>query len=302
VNPVGPMSIPTSTLPSGANGGTGSLEVRDVASGYLGSRVLDGVSFSIREPAIYVVLGPNGAGKTTLFRTVAGILRPYRGVVTIDGVPIEENRARERLHFLSHVDGIPDGLRVEEAIRFYAAVQHATEADVERVLTLLEIQELRSKYFSELSAGQKKRVSVARIFLRERGIYLLDEPTSNLDPKVAAEIRDLVLGLSRDKIVLYSSHNLFEAREIGRYVIALKAGKVQIFSRMSDLRSAHYVVGIRLLDGERPLPETTRSGDYYLQELAGPEEVPKFIRELETKGARIREVREMGNPLEDLFA
>jgi ABC-2 type transport system ATP-binding protein len=292
-------SIPSPTLP---NGGTGSLELRDVAAGYLGSHVLDGVTFTVREPAIYVVLGPNGAGKTTLFRTIAGILRPYRGVVAIDGVPIEEARARDRLHFLSHVDGIPDGLRVEEAIRFYAAVQHATEGDVEHVLALLEIQGLRSKYFSALSAGQKKRVSVARIFLRERGIYLLDEPTSNLDPKVAAEIRDLVLALSRNKIVLYSSHNLFEAREIGRYVLALKAGKLQLFSRMSDLRSAHYVVGVRLLDGEHPLPDSARSGDYYLQELAGPEEVPKFIHELEGKGARIREVREMGNPLEDLFA
>ncbi len=89
-----------------------ALVCRDVSSGYRGQKVLDGISFSISEPSVYVVLGPNGAGKTTLFRTIAGILRPYTGSVEIRVTPIEDPSSRERLHFLSPVDGIPDGLRV----------------------------------------------------------------------------------------------------------------------------------------------------------------------------------------------
>ncbi|MDE1822176.1 MAG: heme ABC exporter ATP-binding protein CcmA [Euryarchaeota archaeon] len=280
---------------------TPRLACADLSSGYLGKKVLDGVSFSVEEPAIYVVLGPNGAGKTTLFRTMAGILTPYRGSVEIGGRSIEQQATRDRLHFLSHVDGIPDGLTVEEALEFYAAVQRASHGDVDRVLGLLEIETLRAKFFSELSAGQKKRVSIARIFLKERDIYLLDEPTANLDPKVATEIRDLVLKLSRDRIVLYSSHNLFEAREIGRYVIALKNGRLALFGRIADLRSARYTVGIRATKGEGQLPSSARKGDYFIFELAGPEEVPKLLKELEGKGVQIREVKEMSNPLEDLF-
>jgi ABC-2 type transport system ATP-binding protein len=284
-----------------APGGSNRLEVRNLASGYHGRRVIEEISFSVSEPAIYVVLGPNGAGKTTLLRTLAGILSPYAGSASLNGRPIEEAASRDRLHFLSHVDGVPDGLRVEEAVRFYAAVQRATDDDVERVLRLLEIDQLRRSYFSQLSAGQKKRVSVARIFLQERDLYLLDEPTSNLDPKVAGEIRNLILGLSRQKVVLYSSHNLFEAREIGSYVIAIKDGRLAVFDRISELRSARYVVGIRTVGGDVPLPSTSRKGEYYLHELSGPEEVPGLIAELQGKGVRIREVREMGNPLEDLF-
>jgi ABC-2 type transport system ATP-binding protein len=272
-----------------------------VASGYLGSRVLEQVSFRIDEPAIYVVLGPNGSGKTTLFRTIAGILRPYTGSVTIDGRSIDDQASRDRLHFLSHVDGIPDGLRVDEALRFYAAVEGATEADVERVLGLLEIADLRSRFVSELSAGQKKRVSIARIFLRERDIYLLDEPTANLDPHVAGEIRALVLRLSQNRVVLYSSHNLFEAREIGRYVIALRAGRVQLFQRISELRTAKYQVGIRAVGGEQALAAQARNGDYFVFDLAGPDEVPDLLHRLEAKGVRIREVKELGNPLEEIF-
>jgi ABC-2 type transport system ATP-binding protein len=273
-----------------------------VSSGYHGKRVLEDVSFVIEEPAIYVVLGPNGAGKTTLFRTIAGILEPMAGTVEIDGIEIDRHEARTRLQYLSHIDGIPDGLRVEEALRFYATVEGVTIQEVERVVRLLNIESLRRRFFSELSQGQKKRVSIARVFLQERSIYLLDEPTSNLDPKLAREIRDLVLALSKDDLVLYSSHNLFEAKEIGKYVLALKDGKVGYFGLLSALRPSKYVIGIRAEGAENMFPSTSKKGDYYLQELAGPEEVPKLVAELTAKGVRIREVKEMENPLEDLFS
>jgi ABC-2 type transport system ATP-binding protein len=277
------------------------ISCRSVTSGYLGTRVLREISFSIDRPAIYVVLGPNGAGKTTLFRTLAGILRPYEGEVLIGGTPIDRQVSRDRLHYLSHMDGIPDGLRVREALEFYARVERAESADVERVLDLLGIRDLSRLYLAQLSAGQKKRVSIARIFLRERDIYLLDEPTSNLDPKLAREIRSLVLGLSREKIVLYSSHNLFEAREIGQYVIAIKAGRLAMFDRIENLRGAKFVVGVRVLEPSAALEGWARQGDYYLRELAGPEEVPPLLASLQSRGVKIRELREMDNPLEDLF-
>jgi ABC-2 type transport system ATP-binding protein len=278
------------------------IELRGVSSGYHRKKVLEDISFAIEEPAIYVVLGPNGAGKTTLFRTIAGILEPYTGTVEIDGIDIAQHEARTRLQYLSHIDGIPDGLRVDEALRFYAAVEGVGEPEVERVVRLLGIEELRHRFFSELSQGQKKRVSIARVFLQERSIYLLDEPTSNLDPKLAREIRDLVLGLSKDDLVLYSSHNLFEAKEIGKYVLALRDGKVGYFGLLSDLRPARYIIGIRAEGAEGVLSGSARKGDYYLQELSGPDEVPKLVAELMAKGVRIREVKEMENPLEDLFA
>ncbi len=294
------MDAATASIPVPDGGGVG-IQCDAVASGYLGRRVLDGISFALEEPAIYVVLGPNGAGKTTLFRTLAGILVPYAGSVRVGGVPIERRAARDRLHFLSHIDGIPDGLRVVEALRFYAKVQGATEDDVQRVLRLLEIEDLRERYFPQLSAGQRKRVSIARVFLRERAIYLLDEPTSNLDPKVAAEIRDLVLALSKHKVVLYSSHNLYEAREIGRFVLAVKDGRLAYFGPIAEMRTARYVVGVRPVTPSDALGGVQRQGEYYLYELSGPEQVPALLRQLDAQGVLIREVREMGNPLEELF-
>jgi ABC-2 type transport system ATP-binding protein len=279
------------------------IACRGVSSGYLGSKVLEDISFSIDEPAIYVVLGPNGAGKTTLFRTLAGILRPYQGQVLVGGEEVDRQVSRDHMHYVSHMDGIPDGLQVREALEFYARVERADHADVDRVLRMLEIEELADHYFSQLSAGQRKRVSIARVFLREREIYLLDEPTANLDPKLAREIREIILRLSQQKIVLYSSHNLFEAREIGRYVIAIKAGRIALFDRIENLRGSHFLIGIRVLNPEVPaaLANYTRQGDYFVRELQGPEAVPSLIHELDVQGVQIRELREMNNPLEELF-
>ncbi|HZY71426.1 MAG TPA: heme ABC exporter ATP-binding protein CcmA [Thermoplasmata archaeon] len=295
------MSTPLTGGSTGTASGGAELECRSVSSGYLGHRVLENISFTIDAPSVYVVLGPNGAGKTTLFRTLAGILPPMSGEVLIDGTPVAHQASRNRMHYLSHMDGIPSGLKVREALDYYAHVERAAPADVDRVLDLLDLRELRGKFLSQLSQGQRKRVSVARVFLRDRAIYLLDEPTSNLDPKLAREIRSLILELSREKIVLYSSHNLYEAREIGRHVLAVRDGKLALFDRIENLRSAKFIVGIRVLEPNDALDDYSRQGDYFLKELAGPAEVPSLIRELESRGVKIRELREMENPLEDLF-
>jgi ABC-2 type transport system ATP-binding protein len=275
--------------------------VQDISSGYYGKRVLDGISFTVSEPGVYVVLGPNGAGKTTLLRTLAGILRPYSGRVEINGVPSTDKEARRQIDYITHLDGIPEGMKVEEGLKFYADVEGGSQEDVARVIQLLDLKELAGLRFPQLSQGQKKRVSVARIFLREKSVYLLDEPTSNLDPKVAKEIRELVLNLSKDKVVLYSSHNLFEAREIGSRVIAVKGGKLALFGRIDEIRTQTYTVGVRTLTPEASLESSPKEGDYYLFDLKGPEDVPGLVVSLVGKGVKIREVREMQNPLEELF-
>jgi ABC-2 type transport system ATP-binding protein len=277
-----------------------TVVVENLSSGYFGRKIIEGITFTLAEPAVYVVLGPNGAGKTTLLRTIAGILKPLQGRVEVNGLKSETEGAREQVDYLTHLDGIPEGMSVSDGLAFYASIQGGTKSDVERVSKLLDLEPFGKMRFNQLSQGQKKRVSVARVFLREKSVYLLDEPTSNLDPKVAGEIRGLVLDLSKDKIVLYSSHNLFEAREIGTNVIAMKGGKLALFGRIDEIRTETYTVGVRTL-GDGPALGARKEGDYFLFDLDGPEEVPGLIEELASKGVRIREVKEMRNPLEELF-
>ena len=117
--------------------------------------------------------------------------------------------------------------------------------DPERAIELLDLHQLRDKKFSDLSQGQKKRAAIAKVFLKERDPYLLDEPTANLDPLASKEIRDIILKLSKDKMILYSSHNLYKATDIGTYLILIKNGSVSMLDRISNIQRKNYRVGIK---------------------------------------------------------
>ena len=163
------------------------LELQEVSAGYGKEEVLHKISLKLAEPSIYVVLGPNGAGKTTLFGTICGILRPFSGQAKFDDLDLFNSKeARRRIAYLSHLNALPEEMTVFNALKYYADIEGG---NVEHVLDLLNLNDLRDKKFSSLSQGQKKRVSVGKIFLRERELYLLDEPTSNVDPKISKEIR-----------------------------------------------------------------------------------------------------------------
>jgi ABC-2 type transport system ATP-binding protein len=276
------------------------LELIDVSAGYSHKEILHKINIKTPEPSIYVVAGPNGAGKTTLFRTISGILEPTSGSVLFDSVDVSKSKEmRSRINYLSHLNALPEEMTVENALSFYAEVEGG---DIEHVLNLLSLQELRKKKISTLSQGQKKRAAIGKIFLRDRDLYLLDEPTANVDPKISKEIRELLLTLSKDKLVFYSSHNLYEAREIGTYLILINNGSVQFFDKIDQIKPKHYRIGIRSPDKiSEYLHEAKLNNGYYVMDVLGPSDVSEIIKELVYKGARLTEVKELDNPLEELF-
>jgi ABC-2 type transport system ATP-binding protein len=276
------------------------LELHELSAGYGSEEVIHRISLELTEPSIYVVLGPNGAGKTTLFRTISGILKPFSGQAKFDGMDLFSSKeARKRIAYLSHLNALPEEMNVYNALKYYADVEGG---DVEHVLELLNLTELRDKKFSSLSQGQKKRVSVGKIFLRERDLYLLDEPTSNVDPKISKEIRELLIRLSKDKFVLYSSHNLYEAREIGTYLIVIKNGELKFFDKIENVKTKQYRVGVKTLnDISKLLPESKFENGYYVVTVDTPSEVSGIVNNLVRLGAEIVEIRELDNPLQEFF-
>ena len=276
------------------------LELTEVSSGYVRNEVIHRINLKITEPSIYVVLGPNGAGKTTLFRTISGILKPFSGIVKFDDSDLFYSKERrKKITYLSHLNAIPEEMTVLDALKYYADIEGG---DVDRVLDLLNLGELKDSKYSTLSQGQKKRVSIGKILLRDRDLYLLDEPTSNVDPKVSKEIRDILIKLSKDKFVLYSSHNLYEAKEIGTYLILIKNGQLKFFDKLDNVKMKHYRVGIKSLnDISRLLPEAKLENDYYVVTVDSPKMVAGIINDLVRGGAELAEVRELDNPLQELF-
>ena len=279
---------------------TDLLKLDGVSSGYGTLEVLHSVSLEIDQPAIYVVLGPNGAGKTTMFRTIAGVLKPSTGQVTLDGRDLySENEMRRRIGYLTHLTALPEEMTVTQALDFYSGIEGGNIAEA---IDKLELRELANKKISDLSQGQKKRASIAKLFLHSRDLYLMDEPTSNLDPVAAKEVRDMLLGLGRDRYVLYSSHNLYEAQEIGDFIVLIRNGKIGFFGKKEELKARGYRIGIRAsADLSQLFPKGKLEKEYFVMDVGNAQEVGKVVRKIVEAGITVYEVKEVGNPLEELF-
>jgi ABC-2 type transport system ATP-binding protein len=167
---------------------------------------------------------------------------------------------------------------------------------------MLDLQELRDRKVSDLSQGQKKRVSIAKVFLKERDVYLLDEPTANLDPGLSKEIRAIILKLSKNKLVFYSSHNLYEATDIGMNLILIKNGRLAMFDKIENVRSKSYRVGIKASKDITKIVDAKKGeGGYYILTVSNPEEAGLVLKKIVQNGILVTEMRELDNPLQELF-
>lgn len=147
-----------------------ALIVEDLAVARGGVPVLEGLSFRLEPGAALILRGPNGVGKTTLLRTLAGLQPALAGRVTVPA---------ESIAYAAHADGLKAVLTVEENLRFWAAI-HGTGA-VEAALEAMDLRALRGRMAANLSAGQKRRLGLARLLVTGRAFWLLDEPTVSLD-------------------------------------------------------------------------------------------------------------------------
>ena len=161
------------------------LSVRDLAVARGGLRVIEGLEFSLQAGQALVLRGPNGAGKTTLLRTLAGLQPAVTG--RIDCAP-------DAIAYAGHADGLKSALTVAENLRFWAEVFGG--CDIAPALTRLNLQELAARPAHMLSAGQKRRLGLARLLVTGRPLWLLDEPTVSLDAASVA----LFAGVLRDHL------------------------------------------------------------------------------------------------------
>lgn len=148
-----------------------------------GRVVVDRLSFKVARGAALIVKGPNGAGKTTLLRALAGFLAPQSGSIALDGCD-RERSVGEHCHYVGHLNGIKSSLTVVENLAFWADYLGTGQGRAERVdsaLNAFDLEPLADIPAGYLSAGQKRRLGLARLVVADRALWLLDEPTVSLD-------------------------------------------------------------------------------------------------------------------------
>lgn len=196
------------------------LEVELLEKSYGGRKVVNGLSFQVKQGEIVGLLGPNGAGKTTAFYMTIGLIRPDKGKVLFNGedvtyLPIHR-RAKMGMGYLAQEPSVFRGLTVEENILAILESQDlsrkAQKEKLEELLKELNLTSLRKKIASTLSGGERRRLEITRALITNPTFLLLDEPFANIDPISVQEVKELIKHLSGKNIsVLITDHN---AREI----------------------------------------------------------------------------------------
>src|SRR5262245_58488155 len=153
----------------------------DNLSAVRGGRTLfQGLAFVVDAGGALLVTGPNGAGKTTLLRTIAGLMRPAAGQIRLEGAE-PDHALGEQCHYVGHLSAVKAGLTVGENARFWSRFLGGAGERLDTALETLSLSALRHIPAGYLSAGQKRRLGLARLLLAERPVRLLDEPTTSLD-------------------------------------------------------------------------------------------------------------------------
>ncbi len=193
-----------------------NLLVQDLTLVRGGRIVVAGISFTAGPGEALLLTGPNGSGKTTLLRALAGFLRPSGGSIGLEGGDPDCTLA-EQCHYVGHGNAVKEELTVLENVRFWAAFLGGA-ADAERLLDPLQLTHLADIPAAYLSAGQRRRLGLARILAAKRPIWLLDEPSVSLDTASVAALGGLVESHRRSGgLVVAATHvdlGLINTREL----------------------------------------------------------------------------------------
>ncbi len=184
-----------------------------------GRRVLEDLDLDLT-PGVTGLLGPSGCGKSTLLRSLLGVQRTTRGVVTVLGEPAGSRALRDRVGWVAQGVGVYDDLSVEENLRFFARVLDAPADDVSRVLATVALEGREGSVVSALSGGQRARVGLAVALLGRPELLVLDEPTVGLDPVLRRDLWVLFHRLAAQGVaVLVASHVMDEAERCDRLLL-----------------------------------------------------------------------------------
>ncbi len=178
----------------------------DLACHRGGRDVFAGLNFAVSSGEALAVTGRNGAGKSSLLRSIIGLARIVHGSLALEGGD-PELTIPEQAHYLGHQDALKPSLSVGENLRFWAHFLGARDADIRPALDAVGLDDLADLPAAYLSAGQRRRLSIARLMAVKRPIWLLDEPTSTLDATAQNRLVSLMqTHLNEGGLVLAATH------------------------------------------------------------------------------------------------
>lgn len=281
-------------------------------------KAVDDISFSLKKGEVLGFLGPNGAGKTTTIQMLLGILAPSSGSITFFGQDFAAHRIEilNRVTYASGYDKLPARLTIWENLdvvgRVYGLKNHVRQQRIKEILEFFTMWHMRDKETGMLSAGQATKIMLAKAFLPNPEIVLLDEPTASLDPDAAREVRQFILKQQNEQgtSFLITSHNMDEVTEICDRVLVLKQGVIiadnspeQLAASVASAR-VHLIVTDGLQELERYLMQENiihRSTEHEIIIEVDEQSIASFLIKLAQINVHYSQISIDKPTLEDYF-
>lgn len=207
------------------------LRLENVTKNYGSKKVVDGFA-CVLSHGVYGLLGANGAGKTTLLRMICGILEMTEGKILCDGMEIRKMGAEYRrlLGYLPQNFGYYPEFTAKKFLLYLAALKAIPRKEaadkVGDLLRLVDLEEVRDRKIKTFSGGMVRRLGIAQALLGDSEILILDEPTAGLDPKERIRFRNIISSLSKDRIIILSTHIVSDVEYIADKILLMKDGRL----------------------------------------------------------------------------
>ncbi len=206
------------------------IKINSLSKKYGKKIVLNNISINF-DDGVYAILGTNGAGKTTLMSCIAGMIR-YKG-----NIEISENY---NIGYLPQVSAVFPNLTVYENLEFYAELKHISKSgratDIEKAISLVNLDEYTQTKGNKLSGGMKRRVGIAEALLGQPEILLLDEPTVGLDPEERLRFKRTIHSIKNNHIIILSTHIVEDVEAVADNIIILNEGKIRNSGSFDDIK------------------------------------------------------------------
>ncbi len=238
------------------------IEVKEVSRLFGSKRAVDKVSLKIEPGQRLGILGPNGSGKTTLIQLILGFLKPTEGEITIDGLPVWNNRfaLRRRIGSLIEIPLLYPSLSARENLLFFARFTGVDLNKVDELLKMVDLDPAEKKSFSTFSLGMKQRLGIALALMNDPELLIFDEPTNGLDPEGIVQVRTILKDITRmGKTLILCSHLLPEVEQICDTVAILQNGS---------------------LLAKRDVKGLAREGNAFRIVVQNPDIAPKILKDL----------------------
>ncbi len=203
------------------------IEIKGIKKSFGKLEVLKGFDFSLSKGKITAVLGPNGSGKTTLIKSILGLVIPSGGEISFNGKSIFKDwEYRREIGYLPQIARFPENLKVKELFKLIEDIRGG-KGNSEELISMFDLDTFLNKKLRQLSGGTRQKVNIVLTFMFDSPVYILDEPTTGLDPIALIRLKDLILEKKKQgKTFLVTTHIMSLVEELGDELIFILEGQI----------------------------------------------------------------------------